>query len=110
MSRRDDELDELERHLRPDDPHIEAPDKKVISDGSICWRDKDRVCGGDCVAFNFVGYGLGPDDSQQAHQQCMLIMLRVPQKPGLSPAELHAKKLREDQIQAETLGKGRIVP
>lgn len=48
---RDDELDSLVEDLK-DSPYIERPDTQDVRNGALCWNDRDRVCGPDCMAFN----------------------------------------------------------
>lgn len=63
---RDKELDELEKELR-DDPFIAKPDEIKVGDGSICFLDKERMCGGECTAFNWQA------DPRQSPNQCLIL-------------------------------------
>lgn len=93
---RDADLDELERLIRaPDESRAPSPD------GSTCWRDQRRICGGDCVAYNFGGIGVHPSDPIQAHTQCLLIVIRMPstKDPMLLAAE--QARIRADDERRE---------
>ncbi len=32
-------------------PYVEPPDMRDIKEELMCWRDMNRVCGPDCVAY-----------------------------------------------------------
>ena len=51
MTSRDQELDNVMRELRRDDPYIEKPDEMRVDIGGGCFLDRERVCGPDCTAF-----------------------------------------------------------
>jgi hypothetical protein len=63
---RDRELDRLEQELAGA-PYIEEPGDKKVGDGSMCWLNGERMCGGDCVAFNWESEPL------QAPNQCIAL-------------------------------------
>jgi hypothetical protein len=39
----------------PGDMFIQQPDQHEVSEELYCWLNPNRVCGGDCVAFDIVG-------------------------------------------------------
>lgn len=54
MTVREEEMEKLEKELASSTssrPFIEKPDPIDVS-GLLCWLDKSRICGPDCVAFN----------------------------------------------------------
>lgn len=62
---RDTELSGLDKELA-DDPHIHRPDDIKIGDGTMCWLNQERMCGGDCTAFNWEMRGESPN-------QCVIL-------------------------------------
>lgn len=70
---RDEELSEAERELAEAEKafgssrYIHRPDEIDLQDGMTCWLDGERVCGGDCMAFNIDGDG--PNQCLVLHYQ-----------------------------------------
>lgn len=50
-------------------PHIESPDTLPIDNGMMCWRDRDRVCNGSCVAYN-------PEGEAGTPNVCVLLVYK----------------------------------
>lgn len=64
---RDKELDALERELHT--PFIEKPDEIHVGHGMLCWKDRARSCGPDCVAYN-------PEGADDGANQCVLLVYK----------------------------------
>lgn len=57
-------------------PYVhEAGDTKSITDGMSCWKDRHRMCGGDCVAFN-------PEAPEGSFERCHLLVFKSQQALG----------------------------
>ncbi len=68
MTSRDKELDALERELHAN-PFIEKPNEIHIGNGMLCWKDRARSCGPDCVAYN-------PEGADEGANQCVLLVYK----------------------------------
>lgn len=76
--------------------HIHPPDTLEVQNGESCWLDGNRICGGDCMAFN--PGGEGPEKcsvlvmgGQLAQAATDLVKLRVEARrtastPNVNPA------------------------
>lgn len=63
----DKELDDLEKELRGK-PFVHEPDELNIPEGAVCWLNMDRLCRGDCIAFNIGA------DAASGPERCMLLV------------------------------------
>lgn len=66
MSTRDADYETLLGELSEPLPHLEKPDEVAQQEGSICWLNPARMCGGDCVAHN-------PGASEGSPDRCTVL-------------------------------------
>lgn len=98
-SSRDEELDEIERTLRMPE---KQPEQRSVGDGAMCWRDQLRMCGPDCVAFNFARIGVPDGVPVQSHMQCVLIAIRIPRTQDDLARQQLEDEMRERQLRGPT--------
>lgn len=69
-------------------PFLHEPDEKTISNNSLCWRDQNRMCGPDCVAF-------GDPNSPEPADRCQVLQIQTANVILLTDL---LKRLRRDEI------------
>lgn len=66
----------------------------VTSDGALCWHDRERVCGADCVAFNAES-----DDHDEPQSRCTILVIGGQIAPAIH--QLVALKRKESSSKTQ---------